>query len=337
MTALLPSSVHALSGVQRAAVLVIALGVETASRLLPALDDDEVERLSVEVARLQRVPAEIVAGVLGAFRDRAATAPSVEAEGGLEAARTFLREGLDDDRAGSILPRVEAATAGTGFDLVQSVPAAELAAFLAGEHPQTAAVILSRLPARTAADALGQLPAERRGDVIRRLSTLTPPPASALDALDTALRQRFGPAARASGPDGVKRAADILMQAGRSTGRAVLDDLKAQTPDLADRIEGLLFVFEDLARIDARALGRVLAAVDQGALARALHGCPAALSDLIFANVSERVGAALREEIEMVGTLTEADVEEAQRTVVGVALELAEAGEISLDAVPVAA
>ena len=327
-------SASALTGTQRAAVLVVALGVETASKLLPTLDDAEAERLSVEVARLDRVPAPLVSEVLAAYRTASAAPPPLDAAGGLAAARTLLQSGLDEARAGAILPRVEAATAGTGFDLVQSVPPAELAAFLTLEHPQTAAVVLSQLPARPAADALAQLPAETRADVIRRLSTLTPPPPQRLAALDAALRERFGPAGRATGPDGVKRAADILMQTGRSTGQAVLDDLKARTPDLADRIEGLLFVFEDLGRLDARALGRILAAADQGALARALCGADAALTDRLFACVSERVGAALREEMEMAGSPSAADIEDAQRTVVGVALELAEAGEISLEPAP---
>ncbi|WP_412069073.1 flagellar motor switch protein FliG [Rubrivirga sp. IMCC43871] len=326
------SSFDALTGTQRAAVLVVALGVETASQLLPALDDDEVERLTVEVARLDRVPATLVADVLAAFAAASGQETPVEAAGGLDAARALLG-GLDGDRAGLIRPRVEAATEGAGFDLVQSVPSTELAEFLAEEHPQAAAVILSRLPARPAADALGHLPEALRGDVIRRLSTLATPPPAALASLDAALRARFG-GTRESGPKGPKRAADILMQSGRATGRAVLDDLQRTDPQLADEIEGMLFVFEDLGRIDPLALGRVLSASDQGALARALSAADADLSDRVFANVSERVGAALREEIEMAGTVAPADVEEAQRAVVAVALELAEAGSISLEPVP---
>ncbi len=337
MPAFLPSHPDALTGVQRAAVLVIALGVETASTLLPALSDDEVERVSVEVARLERVPGALVTGVLGTYRTALTTAPPAEAAGGLDAARTILRGGLDEARVGAILPRVEAATEGTGFDLLQSVPADELAAFLAAEHPQTAAVVLSHLPARKAADALGHLPTEIRGDVIRRLSTLAPPPAAALAPLDAALRQRFGPGPRAAGTDGVKRAADILTQAGRATGRTVLDHLQTHTPDLASQIEGLLFVFEDLVTLSDRDLARVLAESDQGALALSLHGCDQALSDRVFGCVSERVSAALREEMEMVGSPTEADVEEAQRTVVGAVLGLAEGGQIELQGAPAVA
>ncbi len=339
MSALLPSQPAALTGVQRAAVLMIALGVETASKLLPTLDDEEVERVSVEVARLQRVPGNLVTSVLGTYQASLTEAPPPEAEGGLATARTFLREGLDEDRVGAILPRVEAATEGTGFDLLQSVPAEELAAFLAAEHPQTAAVVLSRLAARKAGDTLGHLPTEIRGDVIRRLSTLTPPPASALAPLDTALRRRFGPGARAGGSnDGVKRAADILTQSGRATGRSVLDHLQTHTPDLASQIEGLLFVFEDLEGLDNRDLARVLAESDQGALAVALTGCEQSLADRMFGCVSERVSAALREEMEMVGAPTEAEIEEAQRAVVGAVLGLAESGQIDLTkSTPVAA
>jgi flagellar motor switch protein FliG len=323
---------HTLTGAQRAAVLVVALGVEAASALLPTLDDDEVERVSVEVARLERVPGPTVEAVLRAYRTAAADEPAVGAAGGLDAARQFVRESLDEARAGAILPRVEAATEGTGFALLAAADSEEVAAFLAEEHPQTAAVVLSQLAARAAADALGHLPPETRGDVVRRLSLLTPPPASALRDLDAALRARFG--AKGAGPDGVKRAADILTQAGRETGRQVLDALQAGAPDLAGRIESLLFLFDDLVKLEGRDLARVLADVDQGALALALQGADEALKEKAFANVSERVGAALREEIEMAGTPRVAEVEDAQRAVVAAALALAEAGEISLEAAP---
>ncbi len=324
----LPTDADALSGVQRAAVLVIALGVEAASQLLPALDDDEVERVSVEVARLERVPGALVASVLARFQTSAQETPAIQAEGGLAAARTLLG-GLDPARAGAITPRVEAATEGTGFDLAEAAEADALAAFLAAEHPQTAAVVLSRLTARTAADALAALPAETRGDVIRRLSLLSSPPASALVALDAALRQRFGPAAR-TGPGGVKRAADILMQSGRATGRGVLDDLQARTPELAGQIESLLFVFEDLVGLSDRDLARVLSEADQAVLARSLSGAEPEMSSRMFGCVSERVGAAIQEEISLAGDLAPADVEEAQRTVVGTALVLIESGAITV-------
>ena len=317
-----------LTGVQRAAVLVVALGVETASKLLPALTDDEVERVSIEVARLERVPGATVEAVLGAYQAAAGGPPAPDAAGGLDAARAFVRES-GEDRAAVLLPRVEAATEGTGFALAEAAPPAALAAFLAAEHPQTSAVVLSRLPARPAADVLGALPAGVRGDVVRRLSLLDPPSDAALRDLDAALRRRFG-ATVAAGPSGVKRAANVLTQAGRETGRSVLDALQADVPDLATQIEDLLFVFDDLLDLDGRHLARVLAEADQSALALALRACEEPLKDKIFANVSERVGAALREEIEMGGAAQVADVEDAQRTVVGVALALAESGDISL-------
>ena len=209
------------------------------------------------------------------------------------------------------------------------MPAAELAAFLAGEHTQAAAVVLSRLAARPAADVLAHLPAAARADVIRRLSTLAPPPEAALRELDAALRARFG-ASPASGPDGVKRAADILTQAGTEAGRSVLTDLQAGSPDLAERIEAMLFVFEDLGLVDPRELGQILAAADQAALALALHGAEPALSDRCFENVSERVGAALREEMEMNASPSPEAVAEARLAVIGVALGLAEAGTVTL-------
>ena len=199
--------------------------------------------------------------------------------------------------------------------------------------------MLSRLAARKAADTLGKIPVELRSDVIRRLSLLTDPPASALTALDAALRARFGARATAgsNGPDGVKRAANILTQAGTSAARPVLDALLAEAPELAGRIKDLLFDFKDLLHLEARSLARILTDVDQGALARALQGCDTALSDRVFESVSERVGGAIREEMEMAGELATDDVEDAQRTVIAIVLGLAESGKISLVPEPAAA
>ncbi len=327
----LPLDAHALTGAQRAAVLVVALGVETASRLLPELTDDEAEQVSIEVARLSRVPGELVESVLEAYRAGAAAPAPAPATGGLDAARAMLREGLGAERAGAVLPRVEAATEGTGFHLLQSVAPERVAAFLADEHPQTAAVVLAHLPARAAATVLAGLPADMRADVVRRLSTLAPLPAESLRELDAALRLHFG-TPPAAVPGGVRRAADILTQAGRDAGRQVLEALQAGTPDLAGQIEDLLFVFDDLATLQPRALSRVLSSVDQSVLARALRGADDALSAQLMAAVSERVAAAIADEIENSPPLRLADVEDAQRLVIEATLALAESGEITLGA-----
>ena len=271
-TTSLPLTAAGLTGAQRAAVLVVALGVETASQILPELTDDEVERVSVEVARLHHVPGALAESVLQAYWTSASEAPPpVPVQGGLEAARSFVRTALDAERAGAILPRVEAATAGTGFGIVQGIAPERLVAFLADEHPQTSAVVLAHLPARKAADVLGGLPADIRGDVVRRLSALGPLAEADLRELDAVLRHTFG-AAPVVGPGGVKRAADILTQAGRETGRQVLGDIQARDTRLAGQIEDLLFSFDDLAKLAPRALGTVVGGVEQSVLAVALRG-----------------------------------------------------------------
>jgi flagellar motor switch protein FliG len=334
MTAPLPFvvSADALTGAQRAAVLVIALGVETAGKMLPSLTDDEAERVSIEVARMHSIPGPLVEDVLHAFlsaREVRSTAPVV---GGLDTARTLLRTGFDETRQAALIPRLEAATEGTGFDLVQGVDADRLAAFLSAEHPQTAAVVLAHLSARKAADTLAQLPADVRADVVRRLSTLGPTPEHVLRDLDAVLRREFGPTRGPAALGGVKRAADILTQSGKETGRAVLDGLQALDESLATQIEDLLFIFDDLIHMPDRSLSRVLNGIDQSVLALALRGCDEALEARIFASVSERVANGIREEIELSGAARVSDVEDAQRSVVEATLALAEAGEIELRA-----
>ncbi|MGB3543585.1 FliG C-terminal domain-containing protein, partial [Rubrivirga sp.] len=250
------------------------------------------------------------------------------ASGGLEAARAVIGQ-LDQDRASIIEPRMLAATEGTGFDIAATKTPEDLAGFLEREHPQTIAVVLSRLPAKTAAGTLGRLPVDVRGDVIRRLSSLEETPASALRDLDEALRRRFAPGA--GGRDGgVRRAADIITQSGRAVGDAILDDIRDRTPELAGQIRELLFVFEDLHRLDDRDLARVLSECDQGMLAKALHGATADFSDRALRCVSDRVGSALLEEIEMIGTQPADVIEEAHRYVIAIVLRLADEEAITI-------
>lgn len=321
----------ALTGAQRAAVLLVALGVDNARKLLPELTDDEVERVTVEVARLQSVPGTAVEAVLTAYQKAAATPAPPTARGGLDAARAFLREGLDAGRSAAILPRVEAATEGTGFDLLANIEADRLAEFLAGEHPQTVAVVLSRVKARKAADVLARLADVVRADVVRRLTALEEPAPEVLRDLDGALRAAFG-VAPTEQPSGAKRAADILTQATRETGKAILSSLQAADPALAEEIEGLLFVFDDLVSLSPRDLGRVLSGVDLGVLARALRGADETFQARVFDSVSERVSASLKEEMELSGPVRVSEVEDAQRTIVEATLALAEKGEIQLRA-----
>ena len=326
----------ALSGAQRAAVLAVALGVETSSKLIPGLSDAEAERVTVEIARLQSIPSETVEAVLKEFYlDASRLGTASLAKGGLAAARELITSGFEEPRATPLLHRVEAATEGTGFDLARRAEAARLAAFIAGEHPQTAALVLSRLEARPAADVLTRLPAESRADVIRRLSSLGTPSPEALRSLDEALRQSLGPQPEASG--GAKKAADILTQASREASKSVLEALQAQDPTLASEIETLIFTFDDLVGLSDRALGRVLSGVDQSVLALALRGTEVAFQERAFGAISERVGAAVREEMELAAPARVSDVEDAQRTIAEAALALAESGEIEVGATESAA
>ena len=261
------------------------------------------------------MPGALVESVLDAYRAGIAAPAPTPATGGLDAARTLLREGLGAERAGAVVSRLEAATEGTGFDLLANIEADRLAEFLAGEHPQTVAVVLSRVKARKAADVLARLADVVRADVVRRLTALEETAPEVLRDLDGALRSAFG-VAPTEQPSGAKRAADILTQATRETGKAILSSLQAADPALAEEIEGLLFVFDDLVSLSPRDLGRVLSGVDLGVLARALRGADETFQARVFDSVSERVSASLKEEMELSGPVRVSEVEDAQRTIV---------------------
>ncbi|MFN3596091.1 MAG: flagellar motor switch protein FliG [Rubricoccaceae bacterium] len=320
-----------MSGVRRSAVLLIALGLETASKVLPLLSDADVEAVSVEIARTRNVPSEQVEAVLCEYHDLS-IARGYVGQGGADFARKMLTEALGEDRAEEIMMKVEAAIEVSAFHLLHTVAAEPLVAFLEGEHPQTSALILTQLNPRKAAELIARLPPEMQAEVVYRIATMGTPAPEAVRAVEEVIRAYIGGSTAAEGHarGGVAKVAEILSAVTRSTERALMDALRERSQELAGAVKNLMFVFDDLVRVDARDLQRILMAVDQRDLALALRGAPEALSEKVFANVSERVASALREEIELLENVSVAEVDEAQARVLAAALELEAGGEVAL-------
>ncbi|MDT0632361.1 flagellar motor switch protein FliG [Rubrivirga sp. S365] len=327
---------EAMSGAQRAAVLLVALGVEAASPILSRLSDEDVEAVSVEIARLQNVSGDQVEAVLGEYHD-VALAQSYVSQGGAAFARQMLEAALGGERAEDVMMKVEAAMEVSAFHMLQTVDLVPLLDFLENEHPQTVALILTQLNTRKASDLINHLDAEVQREVVVRIANMAAPLPNVLREVEDVIRQYIGAGlgADTGSRGGAERVADILSASSRTTEQSIMEGLRERDPELAATIKGLMFVFDDLVHLDGRALQKVLMEVEQQDLALALKAAPDVLQRKVFENVSERVAQTVREEIELLGPVAVSQVDDAQARVLQAATELEARGEVTLTRNPV--
>ena len=320
-----------MSGAQRGAVLLIALGVEAASKVLPLLSDEDVERVSVEIARTQNVPGEQVEAVLSEYNDLA-LARSYVSQGGAAFARRMLETALGGDRAEEMMMKVEAAMEVSAFHMLHTVDLAPLMDFLENEHPQTVAVILTQLNPRKAANLIEFLSPDVQREVIYRVATMAAPSPDVLREAEEVIRQQIGAGlgTETGSRGGAEKVAEILSASTRATERTLMEALRDRAPDLASSVKNLMFVFDDFVHIDPRDLQKVLMQIEQRDLALALKGAPEALQEKIFDNISARVAQTVREEIDVLGSVAVSDVDDAQARILEAAADLESRGEITL-------
>ena len=324
-----------LSGTRKAAILLISLGSEAAANVLKNLRDDEVERLTIEIARLRNVRSDVVEAVMLEYRDMN-MAQDYIAQGGVSFARQVLDGALGARRAEEIMMRVEAAMEVSAFHLLQTVETTQLTNFLQSEHPQTSALILAHLNPRKAADIISGLEADYQAEVMYRMATMGKTSPALLRDIEEVIRQQistvFGAELSASG--GIEKVAEILNSASRTAERSIIDSIRERNSELANSIKGLMFVFDDLVNLNDRDLQRILVEVEQRDLALALKATSNELQSKLLGNVSERASALIKEEIELLGQVRVSDVEEAQRQILDVAQMLEEQEEITLSRAP---
>ncbi len=325
------SPLAALSGLQRAAAFLILLGVETASKVLALLPSETVERVSIEIAKFQSIPSNLVDELLIDFRDTS-LARTYVTQGGIPYAREVLESALGPERAAEVMMRIEAAMQVSAFHLLQAVEIGQLTSFIELEHPQTAALILAHLNPRKAGEILAGLPEDQQGEVTYRLATMGTTSPELLRDIESVIRHQMGSVlgSERSASGGVSQVADILNNAPRSAERGIMDALRERDADLAGAVKSLMFVFDDLVKVSGRDLQRLLMEVEQKDLVLALKGAPEALKTKVLENVSERVAQTLEEELDLLGPVRISEVEEAQQRVLETAQELEENEEISL-------
>jgi flagellar motor switch protein FliG len=315
---------------QKAAILCVALGPEGAARIFKHLPDDVVEKLTVEMVRIQDIaPAqaravqqEVVEGAI---------ARGYIAQGGVRYARDVLTRALGEGRANDILDRLATYIEATPFEFLRLTPPDQIYAFLRSEHPQTMALVIANLPTtELAAKVIALLTPEEQADIALRIALMGQTQPDVVKEVARVMETKLDVVTQAeySAAGGVGSLADILNKSDRATERNILEHLGQTNPELADNVRSLLFVFEDLLKLDDRTIQLVLKEVDQKDLALSLRGASVEVKERILANMSQRAAETLREEMEFMPPQRRRVVEEAQTKIVAVVRRLEEDGTI---------
>ncbi|HEX5308103.1 MAG TPA: flagellar motor switch protein FliG [Solirubrobacteraceae bacterium] len=318
-----------LSGARKAAILMAALGPERAAGVLRQLGEQEIESVSLELAKLNAIGSETTDSVLGelaALVDGAGAG----ARGGVELARAVIEQALDPERAAELLARLSSVSQSRPFEFLRHAPVEQTAAVLHGESAQTIALVLANLPSGMAAEVLSHLSERVRPEVAHRIASMGEAAPAVIRQVEDSIRGRLSAAIQReyAVAGGAKTLAEILNHTDRSTERDVLDALAAADKELAEEVRGMLFVFEDIVTLDERSVQQLLREVDQKDLVLALRGAGEEVRELVLANMSERGAAMLKEEMEIQQPQRRRDVEEAQTRIVAVVRRLEQAGTI---------
>jgi flagellar motor switch protein FliG len=319
-----------LTGARKAAILSLILGEEQASKVFRHLREDEVEKITREVAGLGAVSVELGEKVLEEFHNLS-TAAGISARGGVEVARSMLQKSLDPLNAPRVIDRLLKSFESTaGFNALEKADPQQLSKFIQGEHPQTIALILAHLNATNAARLITLLPDELRPDVLTRMANLdeiSPEVIRSISSvIDLRLKTLGGPQRESYG--GVRAVAELFNRLDRGVSQPVLEAIEHQAPELAVAIRNLMFVFDDLATVEDNGLREIIQRADKKVLTIALKGATEEIRSRFFQNMSKRAADMLKEEMDVLGAIRLREVEKAQQDVVAIARKLEEEGLI---------
>lgn len=326
-----PASVRhvGLRGPARAAVLLLALGTDHGQTIWRALDDDEVRAISVAMSSLGTVESDMVEELLVDF------VTQLSAAGGLmgtyESTERLLVRILPQDRVSQIMEEIRGPAGRNMWEKLSNVQEQVLANYLKNEYPQTVAVVLSKIRAEHAARVLAILPEDLALEVVNRMLRMEPVQKDILEKVEQTLRSEFmASLAQTARRDAHELMAEIFNNFDRQTESRFLTSLEEENRDTAERIKALMFTFEDLAKLDAASVQTLLRNVEKDVLAVALKGAAEPVREFFFANMTQRAGKLLREDMEVMGPVRLRDVDEAQARMVNIAKDLGAKGEIMI-------
>ena len=309
-----------ITGVQKAAILLIALGPERSSKIFQHLKDDEIEALTLEIANTKSVSAELKDEVLDEFYE-VCLAQQYIAEGGIAYAKELLDKALGEDRARDVIGRLTASLQVRPFEFVRKADASQLLNFIQDEHPQTIALILAYLPASQAAAVVSALAPEKQADVAKRIAMMDRTSPDVIKEVEKILEKKLASLVNQDYTivGGVDSIVNILNTVDRSTEKHIMENLEIEEPELAD---------EDILLLDNRAIQTVLREVENNELAVALKNANEDVQKVIFDNLSSRLASMIKEDMEFMGPVRLKDVEDAQQKIVNIIRKLEDAGEI---------
>jgi len=322
-------SVDQLTGVQKAAVLLLALEQDAAGMILKELDGTSIEEITRELASIGSISPAVRYAVVEEFY-HVAMAQTWATEGGLDFATTLLKNSIDPQLADKIIGQISTHVQQTPFSFLQKAESENLLTFIQDEHPQTIALILSHLNYHKSAEILGGLPAQKQIEVVKRVANMEQTNPEVIREVERGLESRLSNMLSQSfeKAGGVESVAEMLNLVDRTTEKGIMEGLESEDPDLVEQIRRLMFVFEDILLVDEKGIQSVLKEVDNEEMALALKTASEELKEKIFKNMSERAAQLIKEDMEYMGPVRVADVEQAQQRIVDIVRRLEDAGEI---------
>ncbi len=318
-----------LTGIQKAAILLIALGPEKSATIFKHLKEEEIEELTLEIANTRSIIPSVKEQVIDEFY-QVCLAQQYIAEGGISYAKELLEKALGAEQAVSVISKLTASLQVKPFEFIRKTDPSQLLNFIQDEHPQTIALILSYMAPSQASQIISALPAERQPDVARRIAMMDRTSPDIIKEVEKMLESKLSSLVNQDYTiiGGVDQIVEILNSVDRGTEKHIMEILEIEEPELADEIRKKMFVFEDILLLDDRAIQRVLRDVDNNDLALALKGSNEQVQNAIFNNLSKRLATMIKEDMEFMGPVRMKDVEEAQQKIVNVIRKLEDSAEI---------
>ena len=317
------------SGVQKAAILLIALGPEKAAAIFKQLKEEEIEELTLAIANTRSVSATVKENILNEFY-QICLAQQYIAEGGINYAKELLEKSFGSEKAMDVIGKLTASLQVRPFEFIRKTDASQLLNFIQDEHPQTIALILSYLSPKQAAAIVSAIPPNKQADVAKRIAQMDRTSPDVVQEVEKILERKLASLVNQDYTiiGGVDAIVEILNTVDRGTEKHIMEIMEIDEPELAEEIRKKMFVFEDILVLDDRAIQRVLRDVDNNDLAIALKGSNEEVQNVIFNNQSKRLATMIKEDMEFMGPVRMKDVEEAQQKIVNIIRKLEESGEI---------
>jgi len=320
-----------LTGRKKAAILMLAIGPESAADVYRNLSDQEIEQITMEIANVGRIAPEAQAQVIEEFYHTAMAKQYIN-HGGISTAREILERALGPGKAVEVIERLQGMLAGNPFDFLKHVDSSQLLSFVSNEHPQTIALILSHISHEQAAAIMAALDGDTQREVALRIATMDTTSPEIVNEVERILEKKLATllSQEYTKSGGVDTLAELLNRIDQNTGKNILQSMESDNQELAHEIKKQMFTFDDMVRLDDRTIQVVLRHIDQKALAAALKGATEEVKSQFFHNMSSRAADILKDDIDTMGPVRVKQVEESQQSIIALLRQLEENGEIQI-------